>query len=360
VTSGIAARRLRNQRITRVHRCEAADTVAWFGAMQSQEYAAAQWAIALRMSGTTRDEEIERAFDEGKILRTHVLRPTWHFVTPADIRWMVALTAPHVQRRAASYYRRNGLDHPTLTRATKTIERALADGQFLSRADLAECLRQKARLELSFLQMMLLMMYTELESVTCSGPRRRKHHTYALLSERVAAAPPLPRDEALAELTRRYFASHGPATIRDFVWWSGLSTADTKRGLEINRCRSEAIDGITYWSCGPKAAAPLAANATHLLPIYDEYLVAYRDRAAVPHHTSATLTSASGRAVVFQHALVIGGQIAGTWRTVRQRHATAVEVFTLRRLSEPERRAVAEAAERYGRFLDCPVSVSIR
>jgi hypothetical protein len=145
VKPAIPIQRLSNQRITRPHRSSPADIVACLGAVQAQEYQAAKWAIALRMSGTTRDEEIERAFDEGQILRTHVLRPTWHFVTPADIRWMLELTGPHVQRQAASYYRRHGLDAPTLTRAAKTIERVLRDGQFLSRAEIAERLR-RARL----------------------------------------------------------------------------------------------------------------------------------------------------------------------------------------------------------------------
>ena len=332
--------------------------VRWLGAIQSQEYQAAKWAIALRTSGTTRDEEIEREFDEGRILRTHVLRPTWHFVSPADIRWMLELTAPHVQRRAASYYRRQGLDQPTLSRATRMIERALSDGQFLSRAEVAEYLR-RARLELGSLPLMLLMMYTELEGITCSGPRRRRHHTYALLAQRVPAAPPLLRDEALATLTRRYFASHGPATVRDFVWWSGLSTADAKRGLDISRGRSESIEGLTYWTIGPRAAAP-ATRAAHLLPIYDEYLVAYRDRAAVPHHSATTVSTQSGRVDGFHHALIVGGQVTGTWRSVRQRRGAAVEVATTRRLSTSERRATAEAAERYGRFLDCPVTLTFR
>jgi hypothetical protein len=357
MNANVAAQRLHNQCISSPQRCGPDAMVRRLGAVQSQEYQAAKWAIALRMSGTTRDEEIERAFDEGKILRTHVLRPTWHFVSPTDVRWMLELTAPHVQRRAASYYRRHGLDQRTLTRATATIERAL-DGQFLSRAELAACLR-RARLELASLPLMLLMMHTELEGVTCSGPRRRKHDTYALLAQRVPSAPSLSRDEALATLTRRYFASHGPATLRDFVWWSGLSTADAKRGLDINRGRSESIDGLTYWTVGARTIAR-ATNGAHLLPIYDEYLVAHRDRAAVPHHAATTVSTQSGQVVGFHHALIVAGQVAGTWRSVRQRHATSVEVAADRRLSASERRATAEAAERYGRFLDQPVALAFR
>jgi hypothetical protein len=357
MNSIVAAQRLHNHGISQPKRCEPDAMVRRLGAVQSQEYQAAKWAVALRTSGTTRDEEVERAFDEGRILRTHVMRPTWHFVSPTDIRWMLELTAPHVQRRTASYYRRHGLDPGTLSRATSTIERAL-DGQFLSRAEIAACLR-KARLELGSLGLMLLMMHTELEGVTCSGPRRRKHHTYTLLAQRVPPAPSLSRDEALATLARKYFASHGPATIRDFVWWSGLSTADAKRGLEINRGRSEPIDGLTYWTVGPRVTAR-ATDGAHLLPIYDEYLVAHRDRAAVPHHAAATANSQSGDVVGFQHALIVAGQVAGKWRSVRQRHGTTVEIAAARRLSRSERRATGEAVERYSRFLDEPVAVAFR
>jgi hypothetical protein len=271
---------------------------------------------------------------------------------------MLQLTAPHVQRRAASYYRRNGLDGPTLSRATRTIERALGGGEFLSRADLAGCLR-RARLDLGSLPLLLLMMYTELEGIICSGPRRRKHHTYALLAQRVPAAPSLSRDEALATLTCKYFASHGPATIRDFVWWSGLSTADARRGLDINRARSQTIDGLAYWAVGPRTVRP-DARAAYLLPVYDEYVVAYRDRAAVPHHATGAPGSHAAGVVTFHQAVVIGGQVAGTWKSVRQRHGVAVEIVARRQVSSREHRAIAEAAERYGRFLDTPVSLAFR
>src|SRR5262249_29247847 len=159
-------------------------------------------------------------------------------------------------------------------------------------------------------------------------------------------AKTLPRDEALATLTTRYFGSHGPATIRDFVWWSGLTAADAKRGLEITAARREVADGQTYWSVGPQprvATEPLA----HLLPIYDEYLVAYRDRDAVPHLGSAI--GGAGGPRTFRHAIVIGGQVAGTWRTTQDESAIRAELIPLRRLSGRERRALEEAAERYRR-----------
>jgi hypothetical protein len=357
VNTEIAEQRLHNQRITRAECRKPADVVAWLGAVQAQEYPAARWALALRMPDGTTDAAIERAFDEGRILRTHVMRPTWHFVAPADIRWMLELTAPRVHRSMAYYRRQLGLDTALLTRAATLFERALRDGQYLTRGELGAQL-ERAGLAAKGVRLAHLTIYAELEGVMCSGPRRGKRLTYALLEERAPRARRLSRDEALAGLTRRYFKSHGPATIRDFVWWSGLTTADAKRGLEINRARHEAVDGRPYWTVGRIPAGGTRRRTVHLLPIYDEYLVSYRDRDAVPHGPPV-IESPSGRSLTFRHALVIAGQVAGTWKTARNAGGLTVDVMPLRRLTGRERRGLAETAACYRRFLDVPVSVSV-
>ena len=188
--------------------------------------------------------DIEQAVESGDILRTHVMRPTWHFVPRADIGWMLELTGPRVQRGSASYYRNKGLDPDVLVRATKTIERALEGGRYHTRRELGERLAQ-AGMRFVGLQLPFVSLYAELERVICSGPRRGKESTYALLSERAPMGRRLSRDEALAELTQRFFQSHGPATVRDFVWWSGLTTADARRGLEMIRAAPHLADGLT-------------------------------------------------------------------------------------------------------------------
>jgi hypothetical protein len=328
-----------------------ASLVAWFGAVQAQEYGPAKWGLALRSPPETTDAAIERAIDRGKILRTHLLRPTWHFVTPADIRWMLELTGPRIQRTMAGYDRRIGLDSNLKTRATALIERALGDNGCLTRRELGVHLH-RAGLPSRSMELAHIAMYAELEGVICSGPRRGKQSTYALLGDRAPAPPQLQRDEALAELTRRYLRSHGPATIRDFAWWSGLTTADGKRGLEMNRARHRELDGLTYWSIGrDPVSRPGRNTGLHLLPIYDEYLVAYRDHRAVPRPAYAL----GG----FQHARVIGGQVEGTWRTTPGKKGMAVAVEPVRRLSPIERRALMQAVTRYRRFLGAPVSLSV-
>jgi winged helix DNA-binding protein len=353
VISAIAEQRLRHQSITGPPRRTVENAVAWLGAVQAQEFAAAKWGLALRMPGGTTDARIEEAFNAGRILRTHVMRPTWHFVTPRDIRWMLELTGPRVQRLMQVYNRRMELDAPTLKRALAVIERVLAGGKPLTRVELCEqlaCAGIAARRE----RLAHIMLEAELVGMICSGPLRDGKFTYMLLAERAPTSRGLPRDEALAELARRYFRSHGPATVRDFVWWSGLLTADATRGLEMIRARKTSVDNVTYWWMGDVDAHPARGHSAHLLPVYDEYLIAYRDRHAVPHRTIASWTGS------FAHAFIIDGQIGGMWRAVRHAQGVNVELRLGRRLTRPERRALDEAAGRYSRFVQASLTVAVQ
>ena len=316
--------------------------------MQAQEYQAAKWSLALRMPDGTTDARIERAFNEGHFLRTHVLRPTWHFVAASDIHWMLELTAPRVHRSLAHAIRQAGLGKALCIRVTRIFERALGPGDFLTRAELGQQLA-RAGMPMKGLALALLTVYAELEGVICSGPQRGKQLTYALLATRAPRGRRLSRDEALAELAIRYFRSHGPATIRDFVWWSGLTTADARRGLEISRCRHKAVDGLTYWTHGRSRAGVRRRWAVHLLPTFDEYFVAYRDLRAVPRHGALR--------GVLQQTLVSGGQIAGTWKTIAAPDRLTVEVKTHKPLTDAERRALTQTKARYAHFLGRPFSV---
>ena len=352
MTSTLIEQRLSNQGLTQPRHRRAADVVEWLGAVQAQEYEPAKWGLGQRMKDGG-DAAVEREFEQGRILRTHVMRPTWHFVAAADIRWMQMLTAPRVLRTLATYDRRMELDTPTRTRATRIFERVLRDHQYLTRAELGDRLRRSG-LTISGMRLAFAAAHAELRAVICSGPRRGKHSTYALVAERAPNARELSRDEALAELTRRFFRSHGPATVRDFVWWSGLPTADARRGLEINRAERQTVDGYTYWTVGSAGARAPNRAGVCLLPVYDEYVVAYRDRTLVPHGPSKVAAGA-GQSVTFQHALVIAGRIAGTWRITRGPRAVSIAVTPLRRLTASEKSGVAAAALRYERFLGIPI-----
>jgi len=287
------------------------------------------------------EAEIDRAFDAGLILRTHVLRPTWHFVTPADIRWMIELSARRVHQALAHANRSNEID-PTLgVRATSIFEKALSRGQHLTRAKLGEELA-RAGITVKGIRLALLTIFAELEQIICSGPRQGKKLTYASLDTRAPHAVRLSREEALAELTRRYVRSHGPATARDFAWWSGLTSVDAKRGLEMIGAQKEVVDGLTYWTVDEKPAGTTRRREVHLLPIYDEYIVAYRDQHAVPRGDT--------NHGILPQALIIDGRVAGTWKAVAKTDGVDIEVAVEGKLGDSKRSALARAVTRYGRF----------
>ena len=351
MNAAIAAARLDNQCIAASLRRRPEDVVARLGAVQAQEYPAARWALALRMRGRVTAAGIDRALNDGRIIRTHVLRPTWHFVVPADLRWMLALTAPRVRQGLAFANRYYQLDPALRARATAIFERALGDGACLTRQELGDALK-RARVAATGVRLALLTIDAEIDGVICSGPARGAQMTYALLASRVPAAAAMERDEALGELTRRYLNSHGPASIRDLSWWSGLTAKDARRGVEIARARQHPIDGIVYWTIGDLPRRRPSRAEVHLLPTYDEYLVAYRDLAAVPRPPATR-----GR---LQPAVVIGGEIAGTWRTLRAKDGLVLQIAADRRLTEQERRALARTTDRYQRFAAIAVSLSVK
>ena len=353
----LVSQRLRNQRLSRPSFRNAEDVVSWLGAVQAQDYTGAKWALGLRATVLT-DADVERAFTEGRILRTHVLRPTWHFVVPADIRWMLTLTAPRVNAVSAYYYRKLELDAATFARSRTTLERALRGGRHLTRAELASAL-QRAGIPAEGQRLGSLMMRAELDGVICSGPRRGKQFTYAMLEERAPRARSLTRDEALAELTGRYFSSHGPATVRDYVWWSGLTVRDARTGIEMVRpaLAHEAIGDRVYWFVPSRSRASRTASSAYLLPNYDEYLIAYKDRDAVAG-APGTRTLVATSIDAFAHFLVVNGQFAGIWRRTLTTGSVLVGVVPYRRLSREDTRSVAVAAERYGRFMNTAVTVS--
>lgn len=353
----VVTRRLASQRLTRAGFRRPADVVAWFGAVQAQEFEPAKWGIGLRMADAATSADIASAFDAGQILRTHVMRPTWHFVAQADIRWLVELTGPRVLRSLAVYDRQLELDARTVTRGLAVIERALSGRTYLTRAELADHLA-RAGLAMKGQRLAHMAAHAELGGLICSGPRRGRQSTYALLAERAPDAQALPPDEALATLARRFLQSHGPATLRDFVWWSGLLTADARRAFEIVCAKAEVLDGLSYWTIGPGPGGRLRDRAVHLLPVYDEYVVAYRDRVAVPHGPSAVQTPGQG-SIVFQHAVVVDGRIAGTWRVQPRARRATIRVAPLARLTRADREGIDRAAGRYARFVSGPVDLVI-
>ena len=346
----IAQQRLLNQGLVKPALKTAREVVANLGAVQSQDYAGGKWGIAQRTDGLT-DAEIEKEIDAGSIVRTHVLRPTWHFVAAADIGWMLALTGPRVHAANAYWYRLHEVDEDVARRTRTVLTKALRDGNHLTRAELAKLIA-KAKLDVSNpTRLSAVVMRAELDGLICSGPRRGKQFTYALLDERVTHSTSLQRDEALYELARRYFTTRGPATVDDFAWWSGLTKSDARRGAQAasSHLEHQSIDGKSYWSPKTRRSVRVPAPLAHLLPNYDEYFVGHRDRI----HFGTRLQSSGVKpktSALSGHALVIDGQIVGGWRRTLAPGRVIVEPRPLIPLTEPERRAVGAGAERFGEF----------
>jgi len=352
----VTRRRLQNERLIGDPFEEPEDVVQWLGAVQAQDYPGAKWGIGQRVKDCD-DATVEQAYASGKILRTHVLRPTWHFVMPADIRWMLEFTAPRVKSRMPTYDRKLELDSNVYKRTNAAIVKALQGGAHLTRTELAEAL-EAAGIAARGQRLGHIVHRAEIEALICSGALRGKQHSYALLDERAPGAKTLARDEALAELTRRYFTSHGPALVQDFAWWSGLTVADAKAGLEManQHLLREVVDGKTYWFSPSRATAKLKDPTIHLLPNYDEYLIAYRDHSASLGESLPT-GSASLYDMLARHIIVLNGRVIGGWRSTTNKGDMNIETKLPVPLSEPQERALHAAAERYGRFVGRTVTV---
>jgi hypothetical protein len=355
--TGIAARRLHVQRLSGEPFTSPIDAVRWLTAVQSQDYAGAKWALAQRSRGVT-DAELDRQFDKGDLLRTHVMRPTWHFVLPKDIRWLLDLTGHRVRANLAARYRELELDEKVVARALGAFAAALAGGHHMTRPELGEVL-STSRISPEGQRLPHLIMQAELDGLIVSGPRRGKQFTYALLAERVPKAPTFDRTEALAELARRYFQSHGPAQVQDFVWWSGLTVADARSGISLagKAIERQAIDGKDYWFDPAAAPATAPAGMVHLLPNFDEYTVAYRDRSAVVHADLPFDSALFAFGSLLANVVLVGGRVRGSWRRTSARGTMRVEIRTLDRLGTRETARVNEAGRRLGTFLERPVEV---
>lgn len=353
----ITHHRLRSQHLAQPTFDTPVDVVQWMGAVQAQDFAAAKWALGLRMSKAIEDD-IERAFTNGAILRTHVMRPTWHFVSPTDIRWLLTLTAPRVCTLMAYYDRQLELDDATFSRSHATLIKALEGGKQLTRPELASILQQVGIATDNGQRMTHLMMRAELDGIICSGARRGKQFTYALLDERVPQAPVLEHDEALVELVKRYFTSHGPATMQDFMWWSGLTGVEAKAGLEMNALHllHESVNGQTYWFSEVTPLADMTSTA-YLLPNFDEYTVSYKDRSATLERVYAhkRVVSASEQ---LGNVIVLNGQIVGNWKRALTKDTVSIVLSPFTSLNTIEKQTVVEAAERYGAFLGLSVCVT--
>jgi len=343
----IAKQRLYNQHISRQVFKEPEELVKWMGAVQAQDYASAKWAVGLRLQNG-RHETIEKAVADGSIIRLHVLRPTWHFVSPSDVRWMLDLTAPRIYAASASQNRLLQLDSAIFKRSNDALAKALGDAGQLPRAELKAVL-ENAGIKTGEQRFIHLLMRAELDKIICSGARQGKQFTYALFDDRVPASAPLVKDEALAQLARRYFISRGPATVRDFSWWSGVAIADAVRGLDIikSQLRSLVVDGREYWTSPDIQPSDLKTPVAHLLPAFDEFAVAYTDRTAIVKPVYLT----QARYVIFDPIIVVNDLVIGNWKRSFSKSKADITLTPFGKLNKSEIKSVDAASKRYRKFI---------
>ena len=346
----ITALRLAAQGIDRPTTDDPAQVVRHLLALQAQDYASGLWTIGLRTRGGTRDE-VEAAQAAGTIVRSWPMRGTLHFVAAEDLGWMLELTAERIIRSAAGRHRQLELADEDFERAAAIARKRLTGGERLDRRELLAAFDAGGVSTAGQRGVHMLGKLAQLRIlVLCSQSE------WALYEEWIPNPRRLERDEALREFALRYFSAHGPATIRDFSWWSSLTLTDSRRGLELAREQLDelGVGGETYYlRPGLEPAKP----AVHLLPGFDEYLLGYADRSAPLAGEDGAIIVPGGNGV-FLSTIVVNGEVVGSWRRTTKGAKTTLTPLPFRELAPTAQKGVERAARRYGRFLGGPVALA--
>ncbi len=352
----IARWRLRSQHLVWPYAVSAGEAVGSLLAVQAENPGQAAWAVASRIPNPDQ-AELAALLDDGTVVRTHVLRPTWHFVRAEDVRWLLDLTGPRLQRVTGQQLRNaHGLDERSVGHAVSAVTEALADRGQLTRGQLADELHDRGTGG-SGQMLMILLAHAELGGLICSGRTAGGEHTYALMGERVAAPRRLGRTEALAELALRYFTGHGPATERDLAYWATLTLTDVRAGLQQVRDRLDSFqhDGRIFWHGPGDAPGGPQEPAAHLLQILDETYRGYQDSRWVldaAGDVRRTRETAAGM------ALADAQLIAAMRRSVAHDHLR-FDLRPYRALTPAEIEALDQAASRYGDYLRLKARITL-
>lgn len=349
-TTGIISTRLMSQQIAATRFKKPGEIVAWMGALQAQDYNMAKWAIGLRLPAAT-ETTVDKAIDKGEIIRTHVMRPTWHFVAAADLHWMLELTAPKILASLKTRHKQLGFTDAIFKKSHHLIERALTKSKHLTRDELVNEMK-KANIRVDEARASHLFLKAELEGLICSGAHKDAAPTYTLLQDRVPKKKHYHRDEALALLAKKYFNSHGPATLQDFCWWSGLTLTEARQALEM--IKQDLIvekNGSQTWCIGKEfAASTKPADGAWLLPAFDEFVISYKDRShimSLQHQKKAF--SSNG---IFWPVMVVNGQVTGLWKRTIKKDKVLIETEPFGRTGKSTKQMIEKAAVNFGRFLN--------
>lgn len=348
--------RLHNQQITGTGYCKPSELIKHLVAVQAQDYAGAKWSIGLRLPDAT-DQDVEKAIAERTIVRTWLMRGTLHFVAAEDVHWILELVAPRIIAGSATRHQRLDLDNATFAHCKDLFSNALQGGKQLTRDEMYAVL-EKADISTIGQRGYHILWWAALEGLICFGLQDGKQQTFVLLDEWVPKTKVMGRDQALAELAGRYFTSRGPATLQDFVWWSGLKVTEARAGLKAAASQLEqlTVDGQTYWMAPNTANVSGKRQKMYLLPGFDEYMLGYKDRSAIldPQHSSRIVPWNNG---MFSSTIVMDGLIGGTWRRTFKRGPVIITPQPFVEFTEEEEKEFSKAAEHYGRFLGMPVII---
>jgi hypothetical protein len=346
-----------NQQIVSTAFATVKEVVGWMGAMQAQDFAMAKWAAGVRLPVSTQ-ADVETAINNAEILRTHILRPTWHFVSADDIYWMLDLTAPQIRAAVKTRFRELDLTEALFAKSNRIIEDALLASKQLSRAELVTELRNGG-IATDENRASHILFRAELDKLICSGAINKGMHCYALLEERVPRTKQLNKSESLAKLAKKFFESHGPAMLQDFAWWSGLSAHDAKQALESvkSNLNSEVILGQTFWFSNSLAdSSQVSDEIAYLLPAFDEYIISYKDRSAVLlHENQSHAISSNG---IFRPVILLNGVVIGLWKRTLKKDKIVVEIVPFEQPDNKTRELIEKAALQFGRFIQLNVDVS--
>jgi hypothetical protein len=351
----IIAYRLYNQQITH-HRFSApGEIVSWLGAMQAQDFAGGKWAIGLRLPGS-KDPDIEKAIAARKIIRTWALRGILHFVSPEDVYWITKLIGPKLLTAFASRFRQLELDERILAKTNKLISKALEGGEHLTRNEIADIL-SKQKIKLHEFRLSHILLRAVIDQLICFGPRRNKEYTFVSLPEWVPEGKSIPRDESLAMLTRKYFESHGPAALPDFVWWSGLNLTDARKGIEMIKSGLEEfkVNDQKYWMMQNMPEIKAVADTVFLLPGFDEYMLGYKDRSLIlDNHRIPHVYTNNG---IFGNTIIIKGRVHGTWKRTIKNKSVIIEQSPFIDLSDKQLKSFNKASQNFAKFLGLEMSI---
>lgn len=346
---GIATFRLNTQQLLGTKHKTAKELVQWMGAIQAQDYPMAKWALGNRLLSST-DKLIEEAINKGDIIRTHLLRPTWHLAAKEDVRWMLELSSPQIKTLIRSANKQLELTQEVFSKSNSIIEKALSGGNHLTREELAIKL-EAAKINTQGTRGIHLFLQAEMDGIICSGAMKANKITYALFDERIPKAKSIKKEEALEKLAQRYFLSHAPATLKDFYWWSGLPMADTKKALELVKKNliSERVGEEEFWFPQEASFKPLAKQTVHLLPAFDEYLISYKSRnvSILSDHQPKAFTTNG----IFKPIIVINGQVGGIWKRTIKKDKVFIETDFFDKPAKSVRDAIEKEVISFGKFL---------